>query len=79
MVTTVHAQSDLAQAVDATVTALASKPLWSLVETKRLLRSPSDEVVARMALESEAFARGLRGPAFAQAAEAFRNRPKAVV
>ena len=56
---------------------LAAKPLSSLIETKRLMKGPQQEVVLRrMAEEGAAFGRMLREPAALEAMNAFMQKRK---
>ena len=56
---------------------LAAKPLSSLVETKRLMKGPQEEVVLRrMAEEGAAFGRMLGEPAAREAMTAFMEKRK---
>lgn len=56
---------------------LAAKPLSSLIETKRLMKGPQQEVVLRrMAEEGASFGRMLREPAALEAMNAFMQKRK---
>jgi len=56
---------------------LASKPLSSLVETKRLMKAPQAQLVqAQMAAEGASFGRMLRAPAAKEAFGAFMEKRK---
>jgi len=56
---------------------LASKPLSSLVETKRLMKAPQAQLVqAQMAAEGASFGRMLREPAAKEAFGAFMEKRK---
>lgn len=74
LITAVHSDAELPAAVIALAGKIAAKPLWSLVETKALLRGPRTEILERMDAEGIKFAEGLAGPAFAAAAAAFLAR-----
>ena len=74
LITAVHADGELPGAVNALAGKIAGKPLWSLVETKALMRGPRSEILGQMDAEGIKFAEGLAGPAFAAAAAAFRAR-----
>lgn len=56
---------------------LASKPMSSLIETKRLMKAPyTDLVKAQIAQERESFGRMLREPAAKEAVRAFMEKRK---
>jgi enoyl-CoA hydratase/carnithine racemase len=56
---------------------LASRPLSSLIETKRLMKAPyADQVEAQIAQERISFGRMLREPAAKEAVRAFMEKRK---